>query len=150
MTQSKYQTNFIIQQFNIHKFKKMIEVFLNLINNFQTYLASEEYTIKLTSNYEMRVGGNLKPTTSTVETFLYSKYDTDEKKQQLLLKYKVAFNSLNEMERKIFTETFINNATNDEMADKFYICLNKVTFIKKSAIVKFSLRLGFDHFVNSF
>lgn len=150
MGQAKYLTNFIIEQFNVKKFKEMIKIFLNLVNNFQSFLESEEYTIRLTSNYEIRVGGNLKPTTSTVETFLYSKYDTNEKKEQLLLKYKSAFNSLNEMERKIFIETFINNATTTEICDKFYIYPNKISFIKKSAIVKFSLRLGFDHFVDSF
>ena len=150
MNRTHYVSDFIIKQFDIKKFKKMIKAFLNLVDNFQMIIDSEEYQIRFTPNYELRFGGNRKPTTSKVESFVYSKYDTIEKKEQLLLKYKLAFNSLNEAERKMFIAVFINNLTINDLCEDFITYPDKLSKIRKSAIIKFSLKLGFDKFVDYF
>ena len=150
MNRTQYLSDFIIKQFDVKKFKKMIKAFLNLIDNFQLMIDSEEYQIKFTSNYEIRVGGNKKPTSSKIESFIYSKYDTIEKMEQLLLKYKVAFNSLNDTERRIFIAVFINNLTINDLCEDFITYPDKLSKIRKSAIIKFSLKLGFDKFVDYF
>lgn len=79
MQQKHYLSNFIIKQFDVVKFKKMIKVFLSLVENFQIVLDEEEYYIKLTPSYEIRVGGASKPTHSKVESFVIKQYDTAER-----------------------------------------------------------------------
>ena len=150
MHQNQYLSKFIIKQFDVNKFKKMIKVFLSLVDNFQMVLDLEDYYIKMTSNYEIRVGGSSRPTHSKVESFVVKKYDTIEKKQQLLLKYKLAFNCLNELERKVFYAVFVENKTTIDICEDLIVYPDKLNIIKKSAIVRFALKLGFDKFIDQF
>ncbi len=150
MHQTLYLADFITRQYDLKKFEKMIKAFLNLVDNFQLMVNTEEYSLKLTASYEIRCGGNKKPTSSKIESFYHNKYDTIEKKEQLLLKYRDAFNSLNEVERKVFMATFVNPLSNQELCSKLLVYEKKLTIIRKSAIVRFCLRLGFDRFVDNF
>ena len=54
------------------------------------------------------------------------------------------------MERKVFTESILNNKKDIEVIDELGIYSNLLSLIKKSAIVRFSLSLGFDKFVKYF
>ena len=78
MSTSQFLSDFIMKQFDNRKFKEMIRVFLNIVDNFQMVIDKEEYYIKITPSYEMRVGGSRKPTNSKIESFLITKYDTIE------------------------------------------------------------------------
>ena len=118
MYQNQFLSNYIIKQFDVKKFKKMIFAFLSIVDNFQHIIDKDEYYIKYTANYEIKVGGSKKPTSSKVESFIIKKYDTEEKKEQLLLKYKAAFNCLNPVERKVFVATFLENKTNLDLCDE--------------------------------
>lgn len=150
MQQKHYLSNFIIKQFDVVKFKKMIKVFLSLVENFQIVLDEEEYYIKLTPSYEIRVGGASKPTHSKVESFVIKQYDTAEKKQQLILKYKLAFNCLNDLERKVFYAVFLEHKTTIDICEDLIVYPDKLNYVKKSAIVRFALKLGFDKFIDQF
>lgn len=150
MHQNHYLSKFVIKQFDLNKFKKMIKALISLVDNFQMVLDMEDYYIKMTSNYEIKVGGTSKPTNSKIESFVVKKYDTEEKREQLILKYKVAFNSLNEMERKVFYAVFIENKTTIDICEDLIVYPDKLSTIKKSAIVRFALKLGFEKFVDQF
>lgn len=150
MNQKHFLSDFVIRQFDIKTFKEMIHAFISLIDNFQRIIDKEEYYIKLTPNYEVRVGGNLKPTHSKVESFIFKKYDEEWKMEQLLLKFKVAFNSLNEAERKVFIATFVDKKTNLDLCEEIITYYDKITIIRKSAIVRFCLKLGFEKLVDEF
>ena len=150
MYKNQFLSNYIIRQFDIKKFRKMIVAFLSIVDNFQHIIDKEDYYIKYTSNYEIRLGGNKKPTNSKIESFIVKKYDTEEKKEQLLLKYKIAFNCLNDIERKVFIATFLDNKTNLDLCDELITYNKKISNIKNSAIVKFCLKLGFERFVDYF
>ena len=150
MHKNQFLSNYIIKQFDVNKFKKMIKIFLSIVDNFQHTIDKDEFYIKYTANYEIKVGGSQKPTSSKVESFVIKKYDTEEKKEQLLLKYKNAFNCLNEMERKIFVATFLENKTNLDLCDELVTYDQKINYIRKSAIVRFCLKLGFERFVDYF
>lgn len=150
MVSNRHLSKFIIKQFNIVNLQKLIKSFLNLVEQFQLMINDDEYQIRYSSTFEVKVGGNKKPTSSKVETLLFTEYDNMQKKKELLLKYKVGFNSLNEIERKVFKETFVDLLTRDEICENNNIYTGKYTAIKKSAIVKFCLATGLDHFVNIF
>lgn len=150
MHQNQFLSDYIIKQFDVKKFKKMIIAFLSIVDNFQHIIDKDEYYIKYTANYEVRVGGSKKPTSSKVESFIIKKYDTEDKKEQLLLKYKNAFNCLNPIERKVFVATFLENKTNLDLCDELVTYDQKVNSIRKSAIVRFCLKLGFERFVDYF
>lgn len=150
MHQNQFLSDYIIKQFDVKKFKKMIIAFLSIVDNFQHIIDKDEYYIKYTANYEVRVGGSKKPVSSKVESFIIKKYDTEDKKEQLLLKYKNAFNCLNPIERKVFVATFLENKTNLDLCDELVTYDQKINSIRKSAIVRFCLKLGFERFVDYF
>lgn len=150
MHQNQFLSDYIIKQFDVKKFKKMIVAFLSIVDNFQHIIDKDEYYIKYTANYEVRVGGSKKPASSKVESFIIKKYDTEDKKEQLLLKYKNAFNCLNPIERKVFVATFLENKTNLDLCDELVTYDQKINSIRKSAIVRFCLKLGFERFVDYF
>jgi len=150
MNPNQYLSNFIVNQFNVKKFQKMIKAFLNLVENFQVLIDADDYYIKITPTYEIKVGGSKKPTSSKIESFVFNQYNTIEKQKELLLKFKNALNSLNEIERKVFVSIFINNLTTADLCEDLIIYPDKLNVIKKSAIVKFCLKLGFDKFMDIF
>lgn len=145
-----YLGDFVTSQFPIEKFKNMISAYLNIVDSFQLILSDKDYYINITPRYEMRISSNRKPTTSKIESFIINKYDNREKMEDFILKYPIAFNSLNEMERKVFTESILNNRKDLEVIGLLNIYSNLLNTIRKSAIVKFSLSLGFDKIEKNF
>ena len=53
MHNNQFLSNYIIKQFDVKKFKKMIKAFLSIVDNFQNIIDKDEYYIKYTTNYEM-------------------------------------------------------------------------------------------------
>lgn len=145
-----YLNDFVTNQFPLEKFKEMIIAYLNIVESFQLILGDKDYNINITQRYEMRLSSTRKPSNSKIESFIISKYDNKEKMEDCILKYPIAFNNLNDMERKVFTESILNNKKDIEVIDELGIYSNLLSLIKKSAIVRFSLSLGFDKFVKYF
>lgn len=145
-----YLGEFVVNQFPIDKFNKMIVAYLNIVEAFQLMLADQDYYINFTQKFEMKIGSSKRPTNSKIESFLINKYDNKVKMEECILKYFVAFNNLNEMERKVFVETFIKNKKDIEILDKLGLYATLLNTIRKSAIVRFSLNLGFEHFIQYF
>lgn len=147
---TEYLNNFVTSQFPIEKFREMIIAYLNIIESFQLILDDKNYNINITQRYEMRLSSTRRPSHSKLESFIINKYDNKEKMEDCILKYPIAFNNLSDMERKVFTESILNNKKDLEVIEELGIYSNLLNLIKKSAIVKFSLSLGFDKFVNYF
>ena len=74
-------------------------------------------------------------------------YDQEPKKREFIDKYFKALESLDKTERKIIIYTFINCISYEEMCEKLELSTQTVNKIKKSAIVRFALKLGLDKFV---
>lgn len=145
-----YLNDFVTNQFPVEKFKEMIIAYLNIVESFQLILDDKDYNINITQKYEMRLSSTRKPANSKVESFIINKYDNKEKMEDCILKYPIAFNNLNDMERKVFTESILNNKKDIEVIEELGIYSNLLSLIRKSAIVRFSLSLGFDKFVKYF
>ena len=148
MRRKEFYSEYTIRQYDINKLKEVIKVFLEMIESFQSIIDEDSYYIKITSSYEIKVGGIQKPTSSKVEHFVINKYDTIDKQKQLLLKYKNALNRLNEMERTVFINTFIYETSTEELCDKLITYKDKIVLARKSGIVRFCQILGLDKFTN--
>lgn len=148
MQKREFLSSYMLKQYDTAKLKKIIKLFLEMTDNFQMVIDEDSYYIRITSSYEMKIGGNKKPISSKVEHFIINKYDSINKMQQLLLKYKIAFNSLNEMERVVFINTFIKQNSNEELCERLITYKDKIVLARKSGIVKFSIRLGLTKFTD--
>ena len=140
-------SNFITSQYNIGKLEEVIRAFLNLTETAVIILSNENYNIKITSSYEMKLSSRSKlSTTSRVESFLISKYDTDDKLKELLYKYSKAFNTMTKVERELFSKYFIKGEKKSIVMRDMNIYQYQFDPIKKSAVVKFCLVLGLDKY----
>src|SRR5574344_829313 len=148
MQKREFLSSYMLKQYDTAKLKKIIKLFLEMTDNFQMVIDEDSYYIRITSSYEMKIVGNKKPISSKVEHFIINKYDSINKMQQLLLKYKIAFNSLNEMERVVFINTFIKQNSNEELCERLITYKDKIVLARKSGIVKFSIRLGLTKFTD--
>lgn len=140
-------SNFITNQYNIGKLEEVIRAFLNLTETAIIILSNEDYNIKITSSYEMKLSSRTKfSTTSRVESFLISKYDSDDKLKELLYKYSKAFNTMTKSERELFSKYFIKEEKKSIVMRDMGIYQYQFDPIKKSAVVKFCLVLGLDKY----
>lgn len=140
-------SNFITNQYNIGKLEEVIRAFLNLTETAIIILSNEDYNIKITSSYEMKLSSRTKfSTTSRVESFLISKYDSDDKLKELLYKYSKAFNTMAKPERELFSKYFIKGEKKSIVMRDMGIYQYQFDPIKKSAVVKFCLVLGLDKY----
>ena len=74
-------------------------------------------------------------------------YDEEDKKRQFIDKYFKALESLEKTERKVIIYTFINCIEFEVICEKIECSPQTLSKIKKSAIVRFALKLGLDKFV---
>ena len=152
MTRKDFLSDFIVNQFDCSKLEQMIVGFLDLIQTAQFILSDDNYQIKITPSYEMRLTGSssVRKVSSKVESLVIHKYDTEDKLQDLILKYPQAFNNLNSDEKNIFYKIFINREKQNVICDELNIYPYQFQYIKKSAMVKFCLYLGLEKYVEYF
>ena len=144
----KILSDFITNQYDIGKLETMIKMFLNLIDAAILILTNEDYNIKITPAYEMKLSSNqFLSTSSRIESFLMSKYNTDDKLKELLYKYSKSFNNMTKIEREVFTRIFIKKEKKTNVMLDMHLYQYQFDPIKKSAVVKFSLVLGLDKYV---
>ena len=150
MRRNVYLSKHFLKQFDVKTFQKIIITFLNIVDEFELLLNSRDYQINFDNNNEIKVGGSKKPSSSIVESLLFNEYDNREKKEQLLLKYRDGFNSLNEEERKVFRTIYVEGKTNAQASSQLLMYNDKINIIKMSAVVKFCIKTGLDQFVYLF
>ena len=135
---SLYMSEKISRQYPIEKFKGLI---INVIEIVDKYDSSS------TARYDECVGSHQFSTSSKIESMLIRMYSEEDKKRQFIDKYFKALESLEKLERKVIIYTFIDCLEYDEICEKLGLCSQTVSKIKKSAIVRFSIKLGLDKFV---
>ncbi len=152
MSRKDFLSNFIVSQFDCSKLEEMIVGFIDLITTAQFILSDDNYQIKITPSYEMRLTGasSVRKVSSKVESLVIHKYDTEDKLQDLILKYPQAFNSLNSDEKNVFYKVFISYEKQNVICDELTLYPYQFQYIKKSAMIKFCLFLGLEKYINYF
>ena len=145
---SPYLSEEVSKQYPIEKFKGLIINVIDIVENFIIELGDEnKYNSSSTARYEECVGSHQFSTTSKIESMLIKIYDQEPNKRQFIDKYFKALESLDKTERRVIIYTFINCISYEEMCEKLELSTQTVNKIKKSAIVRFALKLGLDKFV---
>ena len=145
---SPYISDEISKQYPIDELKGFIINVIDIVENFILELGDEnKYNSSSTAKYEECMGSHQFCTTSKIESMLIRLYDQEPKKREFIDKYFKALESLNIMEKKIFIATFIRCSLVEEICEDNQISSKTVNRIKKSAIIRFSLKLGLDKFV---
>ena len=98
-----FMNKYIVDQFNYPDYRKLIEIFINLIDTLQISIGDYESGISITPSYNMNYSGySGKLTNSKIESFLIRDYNTELKAKACIKKYTNAFNKLNDQEKLIF------------------------------------------------
>lgn len=135
--------DYVVKQFNYSKFREMVITFLSLIDVMK-FMISDYNAITITPSYEMKCNCFVGNTTSKIESFIIQQYNTEEKLKECLTKYSIAFNMLNEIEKKVFVKSFIEKLKDSITCMELDIHTVLLLKIRKSAVIKFALALGFD------
>lgn len=145
---SSYISDEVSKQYPVDKLKGLITNVIDIVENFILELGDEnKYNSSSTAKYELCMGSHQFSTTSKIESMLIKIYNQEPKKREFIDKYFKALESLNSMEKKIFIATFINGSLYEEICEDNQLSTKTVNRIKKSAIIRFSLKLGLDKFV---
>ena len=160
-----FLTDFIANQYPIEKFKEIIFVTLDIVENFLLTLESGfDYNSVSIASYGEKYGSSQRNTHSKVESICIKNMQTQEKMTEFLESYFDAYRSLNQDEKNIFDATFIDKLTDLEIIEKYMKKTNikyhlftfesynthskQIRTVRKSAIVRFCLRAGLDKFVD--
>lgn len=145
-----FLSDFIVKQFDLTKYRTLILAFIEITITIEAMLNDEYYRIRFDSGGDLKVGGIKKPISNQMESMMIRDYQTKEKMQQVLLKYKMAYNTLNDLEKDVFKLTFIDRLKDFDICDELCIYQKKLIQVRNSATIRFCLYLGLDKFVNLF
>lgn len=148
---SDYLSNFVADQYPIETLKVIIFATLDIVDNFILSLGEEYYLNSSSiSNYEERLGSFQKGTSSKVESMCIKQMSTEPKMKEFIKKYGIALKSLNEEEKAVFICTFIKRLDNLSILSKLKMHSEQLKMIRKSAIVRFSIKMGLVKFIDLF
>ena len=140
----------VTNQFPLKIFSDMIVACLDLIETFQMMLNDNNYYISYDSHYGIKIHTDHRPKFSKIESFMIDKYDKKEFKEDFILKYYDAYKKLTIIEKQVFKETFVDRNKDLTIIQKLNLNSYSLNKIRKSAIVKFALTLGFDKLKSEF
>lgn len=141
-------SDFIINQFDYNEIKKNITDFISAINLLTFRLKNIEKP-KITANYEIKYNCFVPTTSSKIEKFVINKIYLEEEIKDIISKYTYAINSLNELERKVFIRSYINEDKDETLCNELVINNAKLLQVKKSASIKFSTILDLEHLLQN-
>lgn len=147
---NEFLSDFIVKQFDLSKYKALTLAFLEITITIEAMLNDEYYRIRFDSGGDLKVGGAKKPNTSQMDSMMIRDYQTKEKMQQVLLKYKMAYNNLNDLEKDAFKLSYIDRLKDFDICDELCIYQRKLIQARNSATIRFCLYLGLDKFINLF
>lgn len=148
---SEYLSEFVSNQYPIETLKSIIIAILDLVENFIIILNEEKYLNSASiSNYEERLGSFQRITSSKVESLCINTLQNELKMKDFIRKYGNALNSLNLEEKSVFIYTFIKKYDNLTILSKLRMHPVQLNTIRKSAIVRFSIKLGLENFIPLF
>ena len=146
-----YLTEFVVNQYPIDTLKLIINSVIDLVENFIVELEEDNYlSLSSTARYDERVGSSQRNTSSKIESMCIRKMQTDNKKREFIYKYGQALNSLNREEKQAFIHVFINKTDVLTILDEMKMNSNQFSSVKKSAIVRFSIKMGLEKFIPLF
>lgn len=146
-----FLSGFVVDQYPIDILKQIINSVVDIVDNFIIELGEDEYlSLSSTSRYDERVGSSQRNTTSKIETMCIKKMNSEEKMKEFIYKYGQALDFLNREERQVFIHLFIKKSDTLTIYDDMKIGSNQYNVIKKSAIVRFSIKMGLEKFVPLF
>ena len=144
-----YLTDYVVDQYPIDKFTKLIFITLDIVENFLLVLESGfNYNSTSIASYSEKYGSHQKNTNSKIESMMIKNINEKKKMKKFLNVYYDAYNALSNDEKNMFDATFIYCMTDNEIFDKYSTYCRFVTKVRRSAIIKFSLRAGLDKFVD--
>lgn len=148
---SDYLSEFVASQYPVEIFKKIIIAVLDIVENFIVELGEDKYLNTYTTNrYEERIGSFQRCTSSKVESMCIKNMSTESQKKSFISKYGMALNSLNREEKLVFVYTFIKRENNMTILSDLKMHPDQLTIIRKSAIVRFSIKMGLEKFISLF
>lgn len=139
----------IINQFDYGVIKKNIGDFISVINLLTLKLKTIERP-KITPSYEIKYNCFVPTTSSKIENFVIKKIILEEEIKDIISKYTMAVNSLNDLERKVFIKSYICEQKDDIMCFEVGVNATKLLQIKKSASIKFSTILDLDNLLSNY
>lgn len=143
-------SEFVSNQYPIEKFKKLIQISVDIAQTFLISLGEEiDYTPKSMALFSEKYGSSIHNNKSKVESIVIKRMRSEEQMLHFLTSYFKAYRQLTKEEQQMFDATFIENLTDIEITVRYDTYSDKIRVIRKSAIVKFCVRSGLDKFVDT-
>lgn len=144
-----YLSEDITTQYPLAKFTKLIELSVDLVENFLIMLEDGfDYDSTTLASYSLKYTSNIINTSSKVESLYLKNIKQKEDIEKFLYSYYSAYNFLNIEEQNMFNATFIDHLNDTEIMVKYDSYYDKITRIRRSAIVRFCLKCGLDRFID--
>ena len=145
----QFLPEYITKQYDVDTLKEIIRAFIGLQETLKLIIDDPTYMVSFNDN-EISIGTNAKPRSSKVESLAITNYTSVEDMKDLLLKYPLAYECLNDYERSIFKSIFIDNMKESAVAIEIGIHNRVFQTAKESTIIKFCIKLGLDKFTKHF
>ena len=139
----------VTTQYPLGKFSKLIELSIDIVENF--LLTLEEgfnYDSTIVASYSVKYTSGQFNTSSKVESLFMRNINDEEVMKKFLYSYYSAYNYLNSEEKKIFDATFVDHLSDAQIMIKYNSYYDKITLVRRSAIVRFCLKSGLSKFVD--
>ena len=133
----------------LNKYTTLIELSVDIVEDF--LLTLEEgfnYDSTTVASYGAKYTSNKYNTSSRVENLFIKNVNDEDAMKKFLYSYYSAYNYLNQEEKQIFDATFIDHLSDSEIMIKYDSYYNKITLVRRSAIVRFCLKSGLNRFVD--
>ena len=139
----------ITKQYPLSKFTKLIELSIDMVENFLITLEEGfNYDSTTLASYEIKYTSNYANTSSKVETLFIKNISEKEDMEKFLYSYYSAYKILNDEEKQIFNATFIDHLSDTEIMIKYDSYFEKISYVRRSAIVRFCLKSGLNKFID--
>lgn len=145
---TNYLSEFITKQYPVEKYKELIIITLDIVENFLLTLEEGfDYNSTSVCKYECKYRAT-KNTSSKIESILINNYTSEEQMKSFLESYFSAYETLNDEEKKIFNSTFFEKISDLEIMEKYKTNSKHISVVRKSSIIRFCLKMGLDQFVS--
>ena len=139
----------VVMRHPLNKYTTLIELSVDIVEDF--LLTLEEgfnYDSTTVASYGAKYTSNKYNTSSRVENLFIKNVNDEDAMKKFLYSYYSAYNYLNQEEKQIFDATFIDHISDSEIMIKYDSYYNKITLVRRSAIVRFCLKSGLNRFVD--
>ena len=134
-------TDYVASQYPIEKYKQLIFITLDLVENFLLVLENGfDYNSATIASYGEKYGSSQRNTSSRIEKIVFKNMDDEEAIKSFLNSYYNAFNILTDEERKYFSAAFIDKLSDSEIIEKYHTYYKNVVDVRRNAIIKFCLK----------